>query len=500
MAPERDPDRKARSLASKLRRLNLCGTRRERSITPKSGARADPRPDISHTPYPPSRLVLPSRTPPREVLRTCQRQAGMEPSRVIFSEQVADHMQLAGSTSRQRRDLEPCIRSGGNISQSPRRDASNFADGRGGSSSGLDRHNQRQTPFAQEHHNGKLVNTQQTPRQVASVQLERGKANADQLVPLVEPMRDRPSDSLSVYSDEVPDEADGRQDRHRPIGSDRIAASPRKTNNNGKYCGQTLGKIDGTLGTPKVDLPRLYVKMEIARRGTCQDCRRYGREHMIIRGLRSLICSSCGQDHDCSNWEEVNVEPSHKLLREPLGSPPPTFPCTPRPPPGTLKPPPPLKDRPYATGIPLPPLKNRAHAVVTPLLNPDLDPRQRPATSASEHDPESYSSPTSPIAVTKALPLPRGSRARRLEPAKDDSQARYAPEKEVYKASKDVNRVNYLRHKLENRDLASDSGPLPAIYAVQELAKATKGTSLIRTGEVKSYKGRLHRELADKEV
>lgn len=239
--------------------------------------------------------------------------------------------------------------------------------------------------------------------------------------------------------------------------------------------------------TTEVDLQRLY-RMEIARRGTCQDCRRYGRDHTIIRGVRSLACSCCGQEYDCSNWEEVNDDPSHRLLREPLSSPPPTFRSVPRSPPRGLRPPPPLQDRAYAACPPASPLGVGTPSRAAPVPVRVADQKRRTATPAEDGDSEYCTSPVSPIAVTKALPLPRDSVTPKRQPSRHDFEGRQPSEREIDKASKDVNRVGYLRYRLEKKGLANEVDPLPAVHAAKELSKATKGTTLVRTGEVKAFR------------
>lgn len=407
----------------------------------------------------------------------------------IIGDQAADHMQLAGDTARQRRILAPHpILSRGNISQSGCFDAGSAGSGRRGNSSGLGRHIGHQVPSPRRHQDGILTTRQRTSQEPALRQQERGgKANAGQL--------DRRSYSASEYSDEVPGRADsGRLDRYQPERPDSmVAAAVPADDDDGVHSRGPRVEGDEAPDVTDLDLQRLY-RMEIARRGTCQDCRRYGKDHTIIRGLRSLVCSCCGQEYDCSNWEEVNQDPSHRLLREPLRSPPPTFPSVLQPTSGGLRAPPPLKDRGYARSALPGSSRDSRYATVAPSLILGSDQKRRIATPVEDDDSESRTSPVSPIAITRALPLSLGSMMRKSQPAEDDVELRQASDKEVYKASKDVNRVGYLRYRLENRGRANEVDPLPAVYAVQELSKATKGTSLIRTGEVKLSQGMFHVE------
>jgi len=285
--------------------------------------------------------------------------------------------------------------------------------------------------------------------------------------------------SPSLYSDEAPN----RHDHYQPTRSQDGIFNQGENDSHGRHRRQTPHKITETSEIPTVDYERLS-RMELARRGVCKDCRRYGKAHNIIKGPRSLICSSCGQNHDCANWEELNKDPAHKLLREPLAYPPSTFPSAAAAPPGPLRPPPLLKDRLYAT--------------VTPLGIPHQHQARMLVNSADDHSLDSATSPISPIAVTKALPILHGRATQGAETGGHDIfEDPKASDREVKEAAKDVKRVNYLRYKVKDRGMVHKGSPVPAIYAAQELSKATKGSSLIRTGEVKSGQVRIHQVYAD---
>jgi hypothetical protein len=240
---------------------------------------------------------------------------------------------------------------------------------------------------------------------------------------------------------------------------------------------------------PKVNHQALY-RMEIARRGTCQDCRRWGRDHKIIFGHRWLICSSCGQNHDCTNWEEINDDPKHQILRNALPYAPSSFPTElAGPSPESLRPPPPLKDRPYA-GIAAP-----SHGADKEYENTRASHRhemREPVTYANADDGDSEDSPVSPIAVTKALPL---SSATTVQRGVDNVfLGAQASEEEMDKASKDIKRVAYLRFLAEEDGLRGpEGGPLLATYAAYELSKTSDTTIAVRPGNVKTGQGHFHR-------
>ncbi|OIW29785.1 hypothetical protein CONLIGDRAFT_714266 [Coniochaeta ligniaria NRRL 30616] len=259
--------------------------------------------------------------------------------------------------------------------------------------------------------------------------------------------------SPSEYSVEVPDYRQNRHRTGRPAGRPADIVT-RSGNDEGKYRGQRY--VDTVSETSDVDLARLY-RMETARKGVRADCRKAGKDHTIIPGPRSLTCTSCRQNHDCSTWEEVNGS-SHKLLMAPLRCPPPRVGTPLRSPPGTMKPPPPLKDRAFAT--------------VTPLVMGNRDQRQRTRTPDDEDD---QHSPISPIAVTKALPLPRGFSSRNPERAKPEIQTRQVSNEEILKTLVGIDPVGCFRDfggEFGGGLMAPDDvGCVPAMSIIKELCR-----------------------------
>ncbi|KAH8908855.1 hypothetical protein BR93DRAFT_509287 [Coniochaeta sp. PMI_546] len=441
--------------------VDLTSTVRHANKTPTGQlGKGDLRPNIKHTPERPPRPAIPSEISPRGVLMTWQRQA-METPRVGISVRDREHMMLVGESARQRRKNH--VLSDLHSYQDIRVDVDDLKADRGGSSSEHGRHRPFQASVSRQHRDGTLTNTPHTPRRPAVGTPDYVRADAGKPIRrgdgtdrhFNEAGGDLLSYTSSEYSDEGTDRAQDRHDRHRSTRRVNIVTSSDK----GEECKQrNAGKVSEL---PDVDLPRLY-KMETARRGVCVDCRRAGKEHTIIRGRHSLICSSCRQNHDCSSWEEVNNS-SHKLLMAPLRCPPPRIASSLRSPPGTMKPPPPLKER--------------AFAAVTPLLIAPRDQRLRMGGLDQEED---HHSPITPIAVTKALPLPRGFPSRNTERAELETKTGQASTEELRRTLIDINPVRYLRRELSERGVASKVGPLPATDAVQELSTLSKG-EILRT-------------------
>lgn len=477
MPPKRNPHSHSGNLISKLRRLNLCGTRHERTNVQKTKERAEPIPDQTRPSDRSARPVISSELLSGQAFAPWQQQMIMEPPRVGISVRDREHITLVGESARQRR-MNRVIRDSRTYMQDVSFEADSPAAARGDSSSGHDRGDGLHTAFSRRDRDGTLTKTQHIPQRLAFATPNYGQVDEDQHFRqrkggnrhLVESVRDTSSYTPSEYSVEVPDQTRDKHNCQRPTKPPDIYPNAGQADDESNGRGQRY--VGEVYEEPEVDLWRLS-KMEIARRGVCVDCRRAGQEHFIIRGVSSLICSNCRQNHDCSSWEEVN-DSSHKLLMVPVRCPPPPAAPPLRSPPGTLKPPPPLKDRALTTA--------------TPLIIPPRSQGQGAATFATDDDRFSAASPTSPIAVTKALPLPRGFPSRKSNQVEAATQIRQTSEEELGRTLASINPVGCLRRELGERSILSEVGPLPAIHAVEELSQTPNG-EILRTGEVKASKG-----------
>lgn len=474
MPPKRNPHSHSGNFISKLRRLNLCGTRHERTNTQRTKERAELIPNQTRPSNRPARRVLSPELSAGETFAPWQQQVIMEPPRVGISVRDREHIILVGESARQRR-MNRGIRDSHTFVQDVSLEADSPGAARGDSSSGLDRGDGLQTAFSRQDRDGTLTKTQHTPQRHAFATPTHGHVDEDQNFRQrhggnrhpVESVRDTSSYTPSEYSVEIPDETRDEHNSQRPTRPPDIFPTARQSGDESNVRGQRY--VGEAYEEPEVDTQRLS-KMEVARRGVCVDCRRAGQEHFIIRGVGSLICSNCRQNHDCSSWEEVN-DSCHKLLMVPVRCPPPPAAPPLRSPPGILKPPLPLKDRALTTA--------------TPLIMPPRSQGQGAATIADEED---RHSPASPIAVTKALPLPRGFPSRESSHVKVDTQIRQTSEEELGRTLASINPVGCLRRELGERGMLSEVGTLPAIHAVEELSRIPNG-EILRTGEVKASKG-----------
>ena len=224
-------------------------------------------------------------------------------------------------------------------------------------------------------------------------------------------------------------------------------------------------------------IPKSFLSLyQVATMGICLDCQKAGKRcHTIIEG--TLTCGSCGTNHDVRRRDEVNNDHRHRMLREPPSgtSSSREAPAPARSDAGTMKPPPRLRDRPYANVAPLV-IRDRRHGQRW----------RRESRTTYQDEPTPLTSPVSPIGVTKALPLPQGLSSsprrtanRRWEPDVSGSQ--------LIDTLRNLNPLGHVRTTLQNRGLAHEVGSFHAIHAAQELRKQGYTDEVTRTGEVKTY-------------
>lgn len=447
---------KPSSFASKLQRLNLCGTRRNRNKTskPKLVTVPDTISHVTHTPDRPPRPVLASELPPFR----WNQQATMEVPRGLVDKTDREFLTLVGDAARQRRKREPVPSTSHTYQDNPR-----YAFSPAAIDPHFDSYTSRQrTPFSRRHRDRTLTATQHTSQHPTARPHNRGHADVQSPVRLSDDS-DLLTYSSSVYSTEGSD----RQSRPRPNRTDNATV---RTGNGDEFRGDFNENHNAEVSdTSEVDINRLE-RMGIAKKGICGDCDRYG-YRSIIPG--TLTCGRCGREYDCSSYEEVYSprDTPRNEVKLPLGAHSPHASLPSRPIHRPLKPPPRLQDR--------------AVAKVTPLVL-QTGARDQRQTFADEDSPDSPNSPISPVAVTKAIPSPQSVRQHRPERKEKHAQA---SAEEIETALNELEIYPYMRLRALDRGVPFDEvgrGPIPAIYAAQALSTLPIGQDLLRTGEVKS--------------
>lgn len=219
--------------------------------------------------------------------------------------------------------------------------------------------------------------------------------------------------------------------------------------NDDEACGESYnGEVSEA---QEVDVHRLY-RMEAARRGFCIPCK----SRTISPG--TYYCANCGQDFDCTSWEELD-DGAGELLKEP-----PALSCV------ALVPPPPLSQRRLATLMP----KMQQGSV--------RDGGQNTRPSANSVGP-GKSETTSPIGVSVLFPQSPSSESGKTTETKHGTQAVEASLAEVTATVNSINPASLLREKLVYSGLSPEVDTIPPTHAVRALRSVQQGGEIRRVVE-----------------
>ncbi|KAB5563187.1 hypothetical protein GE09DRAFT_773286 [Coniochaeta sp. 2T2.1] len=439
MASQGTSGRKPRSITNRLRKINPCSSRLERSNSPPTATRSGARPRLikHHTPNRPPRPVLPSELPP-------PRNASM----------AHNQPQVPwGGTLTMPREWELPNTTAGQQQHTPRGDRSLAM-----SNTARDSLLQVDNAARDRRVSGRGLRTSDTPQGGRTTQpsnphrSRRGSGASPQVGRPIrysheDPSRwDRDADLHAAWLDDV-DRALAKKELERYAKFDREreaqqSDSPSEYSQDSPVEGQDRTSRSDDLDAPSdrggyeapapalaapyknplepdeyVDVPKLAL-YQVATMGVCILCQRAGKRHSIIEG--TLTCNSCGMNHDVRGWDDVNNNAQHQVARVPYT--PRKAPSPARAEVGTMKPPPRLQDRAYAN--------------VTPLVIPDRGQRQRRRRESSTYQ------------VPQESSSRRRTTDRRREPGASVSQ--------LADTLHNLNPLGQVRRALQERDLADE--------------------------------------------